>query len=354
MGFIAPVVGVISAVGGAISSANAAASQNAANAMQIEANRREEKIRLLDVEAQRQSNFQDFEISSQQRVAALAANLTNTEIARLDNRTQRAAQAAQIGSANNAIDVNDAKGVVNRENTQENLLAQAARARGIDTQNIPYEQLMGNVVTQRAAIMAALNPRMADMYRTNEESALLDRFDMLRSAEGEQRQQVDYAQQYGDLLTNFANVGKQVGDTAASYQTASNKNALNATDAIQQNAFTVNDSLFNTNQEMQSLSSQIDQISAYRKLVGGENLAEAQAGNIRSATSAKNAEVSRNNRSFSVFDYLAPVVTSGISLFNSFGGGAQQTQAPTNPQQFSRISDSRYDPTYQGRLDYFG
>jgi len=353
MGFIAPIIGVVSAVGGAISSANAAASQNAANELQIEANRRAEKIRLMDVEAQRESNYLDFELSSQQRVAALAATLTNSEISKLDNRTQRAIQSAQIGGANNAINVNDAKGVVDRRNTQENLLAQAAKARGIDTQNIPYEQLSNNVVTQRAAIMAALNPRMADMYRTGEESALLEKFDALRSAEGEQKVQVDYAQQYGDLLENFANTGRQVGDVAASYQSAAARNALNATDAMQQNAFAVNDSLFDNAQEMQALNTRIEQMGAYRKLVGGENVANAQASNIRSATSAMNAEVSRNNRSFSVFDYIAPIVGAGVSLFNSFGSSSSP-QAPVNPQPSFRVSDSRYDPNYNYDLDYFG
>jgi hypothetical protein len=353
MGFIAPIIGVVSAVGGAISSANAAASQNAANELQIEANRRAEKIRLMDVEAQRESNYLDFELSSQQRVAALAATLTNSQISKLDNRTQRAIQSAQIGGANNAINVNDAKGVVDRRNTQENLLAQAAKARGIDTQNIPYEQLSNNVVTQRAAIMAALNPRMADMYRTGEESALLEKFDALRSAEGEQKVQVDYAQQYGDLLENFANTGRQVGDVAASYQSAAARNALNATDAMQQNAFAVNDSLFDNAQEMQALNTRIEQMGAYRKLVGGENVANAQASNIRSATSAMNAEVSRNNRSFSVFDYIAPIVGAGVSLFNSFGSSSSP-QAPVNPQPSFRVSDSRYDPNYNYDLDYFG
>jgi hypothetical protein len=352
MGFIAPVVGVISAVGGAISASNAASAQNSANAMQIEANRREERIRLLDTEAQRQSNYQDFEISSQQRVAQLAAALTANDIQRLDNRTQRAIQNTQINTANNALNVNDSKAAVGRENQQQNYLAQAAQSRGIDIQGVPYERLMGNVVTQRAAIMAALNPRMADLYRTSEESALLDQFDTLRSAEGEQKQQLDYAQQYGDLLENFADVTKQTGDVAASYQLASAKNALNATNQMQQSAFLANDALFGTGQEMQANASKIDQLGAYRKLVGNENLANAQDSNIRSATSAKNAEVSRSNRSYSLFDSLPSLLGAGVSLFNTFG--AQQQQQQYQPPTVTKISDSRYDPSYTGRLDYFG
>ena len=353
MGFIAPVVGVISAVGGAISSANAAASQNAANAMQIEANRREEKIRLMDVEAQRQSNYLDFEVSSQQRVAALAAALTSADIARLDNSTQRAIQSAQINTANSALDVNSSKAQVGRENQQENMLASAAKARGIDTQNVPYEKLAQNVLTQRAAIYAALNPRMADLYRTSEESALLSQYDTLRNAEGDQRVQVDYAQQYGDLIQQFADVTKETGDVAAGYQLASAKNALNATDLMQQNAFAANDQLFGVNQEMTANASKIDQLGAYRKLVAGENLANAQDSNIRSATSAKNVEVSRNNRSYSLFDSLPSIVNAGVSLFNTFNTQQQQPQMPQLPQA-PRVSDSRYDTNYTGRLDYFG
>jgi hypothetical protein len=352
MGFIAPVVGVISAVGGAISSANAASAQNSANAMQIEANRREESIRLMDVEAQRQSNYLDFEVSSQQRVAALAAALTSADIARLDNSTQRAIQSAQINTANSALDVNNIKAGVGRENQQENMLAQAAKSRGIDTQNIPYEKLSQNVLTQRAAIYAALNPRMADLYRTGEDSALLSQFDTLRNAEGDQNVQVDYAQQYGDLIKNFANVTKETGDVATSYQFASAKNALNATDAMQQNAFQTNDSMFGVNQEMGVNASKIDQLGAYRKLIAGENLAGSQENNIRSATSAKNAEVSRNNRNYSLFDSLPSIVGAGVSLFNSFGS-QQQPQTPQLPQA-PRVSDSRYDINYTGRQDYFG
>jgi hypothetical protein len=353
MGFIAPVVGVISAVGGAITSANAAASQNAANAMQIEANRREEKIRLMDVEAQRQSNFLDFEVSSQQRVAALASALTSADIARLDNRTQRAIQSAQINTANSALDVNSSKAQVGRENQQENMLAQAAKARGIDTQNVPYDKLAQNVLTQRAAIYAALNPRMADLYRTGEESALLSQYDTLRNAEGDQRVQVDYAQQYGDLIEQFADVTKETGDVAAGYQLASAKNALNATDAMQQNSFAANDSMFGVNQEMTANASKIDQLGAYRKLLAGENISSAQEGNIRSATSAKNVDVSRNNRSYSLFDSLPAFASAGVSLFNAFQEQSQQQQTPQLPQA-PRVSDSRYDINYRGRQDYFG
>ena len=352
MGFIAPVVGVISAVGGSITSSNAASSQNAANAMQMEANRREESIRLMDVEAQRQSNYLDFEVSSQQRVAALSAALTSADIARLDNRTQRAIQSAQINTANNAIDVNNIKASVGRETQQENMLAQAAKARGIDTQNIPYEKLSQNVLTQRAAVYAALNPRMADLYRTGEESALLSNFDTLRNAEGDQRTQVDYAQQYGDLIGQFADVTKETGDVAAGYQLASAKNALNATDAMQQNSFAANDRMFGINQEMAANSSRIDQLGAYRRLLAGENVSNAQAGNIRSATSAKNVDISRNNRSYSMFDSLPSIVNAGVSLFNSFGL-QQQQQTPQIPQA-PLVSDSRYDSRYTGRLDYFG
>ena len=354
MGFVAPIIGVVSAIGGAISSANAASSQNAANAMQIEANNRAEKIRLLDVEAQRQSNQMDFELGSQQRLAALASSLTNSQIQRLDNQTQRALQSAQIGSARSSIDVGDAKSQASRENTQQNFLTQAAQARGINTQNVPYEQLTNNVLTQRAAIMAALNPMMADMYRTNETSSLLDKYDTLRTAEGDQRQQLDYAQQYGDLLENFANTGRGVGDVNAAYQSAAARNSVNSTADIQQNAFQTNDSLFGTTQEMQGIASQIDQLSSYRKLVGGENLANAQQGNIRSATSASNAEVSRNNKSYSLFDSFAPIVSAGVGLFSSFN----QPQ-PMNPIQQAlppslRVSDSRYDPNYKYNAGYFG
>jgi len=350
MGFIAPIIGIVSAVGGAISASSAASAQNAANAMQIEANNREEQIRLLDVEAQRQSNQIDFELGSQQRLTQLAAALSSSQIARLDAQTQRTLQNTQISGAQSAIDVGSKKGEVDRANTLQNSLSQAAQARGIDIQGVPFDKLAGNVVTQRAAIMAALNPMMADMYRTGEEDKVLSQFDQLRSADGDQMQQLDYAQQYGDLLQGFGELTQQSGDTNASIQTAAAQNALSASDAMQRNAFQANDSLFNTTQEMQALNSQIDQLSAFRKVVGNENLAGAQESNIRSATSAKNVDVSRNNRSFSLFDYVAPIATAGISLFNSFG--SQQQQAPASP--FSqptglRVSDSRYDPNYNFR-----
>jgi hypothetical protein len=286
-------------------------------------------------------------------VAALAAALTSADIARLDNSTQRAIQSAQINTANSALDVNSSKAQVGRENQQENMLASAAKARGIDTQNVPYEKLAQNVLTQRAAIYAALNPRMADLYRTSEESALLSQYDTLRNAEGDQRVQVDYAQQYGDLIQQFADVTKETGDVAAGYQLASAKNALNATDLMQQNAFAANDQLFGVNQEMTANASKIDQLGAYRKLVAGENLANAQDSNIRSATSAKNVEVSRNNRSYSLFDSLPSIVNAGVSLFNTFNTQQQQPQMPQLPQA-PRVSDSRYDTNYTGRLDYFG
>jgi hypothetical protein len=285
-------------------------------------------------------------------VAALAAALTSADIARLDNRTQRAIQSAQINTANSALDVNSSKAQVGRENQQENMLAQAAKARGIDTQNVPYDKLAQNVLTQRAAIYAALNPRMADLYRTGEESALLSQYDTLRNAEGDQRVQVDYAQQYGDLIEQFADVTKETGDVAAGYQLASAKNALNATDAMQQNSFAANDSMFGVNQEMTANASKIDQLGTYRKLLAGENISSAQEGNIRSATSAKNVEVSRNNRSYSLFDSLPSLVSAGVSLFNTFQQQQQTPQLPAAPD--TRISDSRYDINYKGRQDYFG
>lgn len=354
MGFVAPVIGVVSAIGGAISASNQAASQNAANAMQIEANRREEKIRLLDVEAQRESNRMDFEVSSQQRVAALAAALSSANIQRLDAQTQQSIQKSQLGSARNALDVNAQKGEVSRESNYQNILAQEAQARGIDIQGVPYDALQKDVVTQRAALMAALNPMMADMYRTQETSNLLSKYDTLRSAEGDQKVQVDYANQYADLLNNYANITKQVGDTAASYQQVAGQNSLNATDLMQQNAANVNESLFGTVQQMQANNSQIDQLSAYRRLLAGENAGNAQDANIRSATSAKNAEVMRTNKNVSFFDYVAPIASAGFSLFNAFSTPQQQSSIPTPPTTPSlRVSDSRYDPRYN-RTDFFG
>jgi hypothetical protein len=356
MGMVAPIIGVVSAVGGAIQSANAASAQNAANAMQIEANNREESIRLMDVEAQRQSNFLDFELGSQQRLAQLASSLSAAEIARTDARTQRAIQNSQITSAQSAITTAATKGEVDRTNAQQNSLSQAAQARGIDIQGVPYDKLAGNVVTQRAALMAALNPMMADMYRDNETAQVLNQFDTLRSAEGDQAVQLDYAKQYGALLEGFGNLAKQTGDTNAAYQQVGQQNSLNASDAMQRNAYAVNDSLFGTTQEMQSIGSQIDQLSAYRKLVGNENLANAQQGNIRSATSAKNADVSRSNRNYSIFDSLGSIAGAGISLFNSLGSSqAASTPQPQAPVGL-RVSDSRYDPSYRYTQDggYFG
>lgn len=356
MGAVAPIIGVVSAIGGAISSSNAAAAQNNANALQIEANRREESIRLMDVEQQRQSNVMDFEVASQQRVAALAASLSNAEVQRLDNRTQRAIQAAQIGSARSAVDVGAAKGEVSREAQQQNVLQQAAQANGIDIQGIPYEQLASNVVTQRAAIMAALNPMMADMYRTREESAVLDRYDQLRNAEGLQQVQLDYSKQYGDLLEQYADVQRGAADTTAAYQEAAARNSLNASDAMQQSAFSNNNALFGTAQEMQSVASKIGQLSDYRKLVGNENLANSQERNIRSATSARNAEVSRTNKSYSIFDSLAPIASAGISLFGALQQQQQQPmqQNPVTPTPALRISDSRYDPNYRYNTEFYG
>ena len=356
MGMIAPIIGVVSAVGGAIQQSQNAAAQNAANALQIEANNREEKIRLMDVEAQRQSNFMDFELGSQQRLAQLAASLSAAEMQRLDARTQRAMQNVQISSAQSGIDNAATRGGVDRQNNLLNTLSQAAQANGIDIQGVPYDKLSNNVVTQRAAIMAALNPMMADMYRNDETAQVLQQFDTLRSAEGDQAQQLDYAKQYGSLLESFGQLTKQSGDTNAAYQQASQQNALNATDAMQRNAYQSNDALYGINQEMQALGSQIDQLSAYRKVVGNENLANSQEGNIRSATSAKNAEVSRSNRSYSIFDSLGSIAGAGISLFNTLNTPQSYTpQAPVAPTGV-RISDSRYDPSYKYTQSggYFG
>lgn len=355
MGIIAPIIGVVSAVGGAIQQSQNAAAQNAANALQIEANNREEKIRLMDVEAQRQSNFMDFEVGSQQRLAQLAASLSAAEVQRLDAQTQRAMQNMQITSAQSGINNAAVKGSVDRQNTQLNALSQAAQARGIEIQGVPYDKLASNVVTQRAAIMAALNPMMADMYRNEEVGNVLKQYDTLRSAEGDQSLQLDYANQYSNLLESFANTTRQAGDASASYQQAAQQNSLNATDAMQRSAYQANDALFGINQEMQALGSQIEQLSAYRKVVGNENLANAQAGNIRSATSAKNAEVSRSNRSYSLFDSLSSIAGAGISLFNSLNTPSS-VAPPIAPPVGLRVSDSRYDPSYRYTQNggYFG
>jgi hypothetical protein len=121
---------------------------------------------------------------------------------------------------------------------------------------------------------------------------------------------------------------------------------------MQQNSFAANDSMFGVNQEMTANASKIDQLGTYRKLLAGENISSAQEGNIRSATSAKNVEVSRNNRSYSLFDSLPSLVSAGVSLFNTFQQQQQTPQLPAAPD--TRISDSRYDINYKGRQDYFG
>jgi len=345
MGFIAPIIGVASTVGGIIGNQARVNQTNEANRMQIEANRREEQIRLMDLESQRQSNRDDFELSSQQRIADLAASLTKIEIDRLDSRTQGAIRDMQITSAQSGIDVGALQAESSRESQFGNALAEAAMANGIDINGIDFEQLNGQVISNRSNIFAALSPQFADLYRNDENKVLLDQYDKLVQAQGDQNVSVGQGERYAELVQQFADNTLQSARVSDGLKQSSAQNALSGTKQTSDNARNTNDSLSGIMQEMSLLGTQIEQLGAYKNLVGGENSANAQAGNIRSATSNKNTSALNNNRPTPFLEYASSLFNSVsplMSLFNS----PQQPSQPANPL----YSDSRYDTNYRPTL----
>lgn len=341
MGFVAPIIGVAAAVGGALSSSASASRQNEANLMQIEANNREAKIRFMDLALQQQSLRDDYAISSQQRIADLAASMSKLGIQRENLSSQSSGIAAQESSGQSAINTQSSADSVRRVNQYQNALAQAAADRGINIQGVNYEQLEKDVVTNRAALFSALSPQYADMYRNDETSNLLDLFDRLRQTEGDNLVGLDYAKQQGDLQQQAGEIALKAQTSNDAYKQSAQQISLNANSSIAQNANKSNRDVLPLLESLAANATQIEQIGAYKNLVGSENSNNAQRANIDSATTTKNAQVKSTNKDSSLLQSFGNVANAVIPLFSLF---QQQQQPPVYTFDTPLTSNILFDP----------